>query len=356
VNERYVPINKGNYSMDTPEREAHFETCRGVGWETEYAAYRADWSRLATEQIVSEFPLLVDIELSSLCNLRCPMCYTITDEFKQRVNATRMDWGLYTRIIDEIGGKVPAIRLSLRGEATLHKKFVECVRYAKDHGIKEVSMLTHGGKLTPDYFHRIAKAGIDWITISADGIGATYEKVRKPLKFADLLKKLKAIREIKAENGWVRPVIKVQGIWPAIKEDPQAYYDTFEPLTDLVAFNPLIDYLGNDTHIEYLENFSCPQQYQRLVIGADGRVMKCSNDEENREVIGDLNTETVHEVWHGEKMQGVRELHKRPRGFLDSTVCRRCYLPRLTQDEEATVGLRSFIVRNYVHRIQKIGG
>lgn len=356
MTERYVPINKGNYSMDTPEREARFEACRGAGWEKEYAAYRADWSRLAKEQIISDYPLLVDIELSSLCNLTCPMCYTITDEFKQRVNATRMDWELYTRIIDEIGGKVPAIRLSLRGEATLHKRFVECVSYAKDHGIKEVSMLTHGGKLTPDYFRRIAEAGIDWITISADGIGATYEKVRKPLKFSDLLKKLKVIREIKAENGWVRPVIKVQGIWPAIKEDPQAYYDTFEPLTDLVAFNPLIDYLGNDTHIEYVENFSCPQQYQRLVIGADGRVMKCSNDEENREVIGDLNTETVHQVWHGKKMQAVRELHKRPRGFLDSAVCRRCYLPRLTQDEEAVVGLRRFVVRNYVHRIQKIGG
>lgn len=341
--------------MDTPEREARFETCRGAGWEKEYAEYRSNWSRLATEQIVSEYPLLVDIELSSLCNLHCPMCYTITDEFKRQVNATRMEWDLYKRIIDEIGGKVPAIRLSLRGEPTLHKKFVECVRYAKEHGIKEVSMLTHGGKLTPGYFRKIAEAGIDWITVSADGIGKTYEDIRKPLKFDDLLEKLAAIKEMKKANGWLRPVIKVQGIWPAIKEDPQAYYDTFAPVTDLVAFNPLIDYLGNDTHIEYLENFSCPQQYQRLVVGADGRVMKCSNDEENREVIGDLNTETVHQVWHGEKMQQVRELHQRPRGFMESEVCRRCYLPRLTQDEEAQVGARTFIVRNYVHRLQLVG-
>lgn len=355
MTERYVPINKGNYSMDTAEREASFEVCRGAGWETEYAEYRSNWAKFATEQIVSDYPLLVDIELSSVCNLHCPMCYTITDEFKRQVNATRMDWDLYARIIDEIGGKVPAIRLSLRGEATLHKKFVEAIRYAKDRGIKEVSMLTHGGKLTPDFFRQIAEAGIDWITISADGIGATYEEVRKPLKFNDLLEKLQAIKDMKAANGWLRPVIKVQGIWPAIKENPQAYYDTFAPLTDLVAFNPLIDYLGNDSHIEYLENFTCPQQYQRLVIGADGRVMKCSNDEENREVIADLKNETVHQIWHGEKMQQVRELHQRPRGFMESEVCRRCYLPRLTQDEEAIVDQRTFIVRNYVHRIQLVG-
>ena len=104
MNDRYVPINKGNYSMDTPERETLFEQYKGEGWETEYAEYRRLWSDNAKQQIVSDFPLLVDIELSSICNLKCPMCYTITDEFKRLVNTKRMDWDLYTKIIDEIGG------------------------------------------------------------------------------------------------------------------------------------------------------------------------------------------------------------------------------------------------------------
>ena len=353
--DRYVPINKGNYSMDTSEREGLFDQYRGEGWEAEYAEYRKHWAELPKKQEVRDYPLLVDLELSSLCNLHCPMCYTITDKFKERVNTTRMDWDLYTKIIDEIGGKVPAIRLSLRGEALLHKKFVECIRYAKSRGIKEVSTLTNGGKLTLDFFKEVADAGIDWITISADGVGETYEKIRKPIKFKSLLENIKAISEYKRENGLHRPVIKVQGIWPAIRENPQEYYDTFSPLVDLVAFNPLIDYLGNDTSIEYLENFTCPQQYQRLVIGADGLVMKCSNDEENREVIGDAKTETIHQIWHGKNMTEVRDLLKKDRGFMQSEVCRRCYLPRRTEDETAEVGGRSFTVKNYVFRIQEIG-
>lgn len=355
MSERYVPINKGNYSMDTEEREALFEANRGAGWEDEYATYRKHWSEYAQQQHVSDYPLLVDIELSSICNLTCSMCYTITDEFKKHVNVTRMDWDLYKKIIDEIDGKVTALRLSLRGEATLHTKFIEAIKYAKDSGIKEVSLLTHGGKLTLPYFKKMVEAGVDWITISADGVGATYEEVRKPLRFDDLMTKIKDIKQYKEEHQLKRPVIKVQGVWPAVAVDPDAYYNTFEPHVDLVAFNPLIDYLSNDKHIEYLENFTCPQQYQRLVIGADGLVMKCSNDEENREVIGDIKTETVHQVWHGEKMQAVRELHKRPRGFMESAVCRKCYLPRKTQDEEGKVGARTFTVRNYVHRIQVVG-
>lgn len=355
MNKRYVPINKGNYSMDTPEREARFEQYRGEGWETEYNEYRRNWSAYPQQQTVSEYPLLVDIELSSVCNLACPMCYTITDEFKHRVNTKRMAWDLYKKIIDEIGGKVPAIRLSLRGEATLHTKFAECVRYAKENGVKEVSTLTHGGKLTLPYFEKAVKAGIDWITISVDGVGATYESIRGPLKFDDLLDKIKAIKRYKDEHGLHRPVVKIQGIWPAIRDNPQVYYDTFAPHVDLVAFNPLIDYLGNDTQIEYLDNFTCPQQYQRLVIGADGLVMKCSNDEENREIIGDVNSESVHAVWHGEKMAQVRELHKRPLGFMQSPVCRKCYLPRKTEDEIGSIDGREFIVKNYAHRAQVVG-
>lgn len=355
MSDRYVPINKGNYSMDTPERESLFEEYRGEEWKTGYKKYREDWSNNAKTQTVTDYPLLVDVELASICNLTCPMCYTITDEFSKAVNTTRMDFDLYRRIIDEIGGKVPALRLSLRGEATLHTKFAECIAYAKEKGIKEVSFLTHGGKLTLPYFEKIVKAGADWITISVDGVGETYEKIRKPLKFDDLLNNIKAIKKFKDDHGLHRPVIKVQGIWPAIQEDPQLYYDTFSPYVDLVAFNPLIDYLGNDKNIEYLENFTCPQQYQRLVIGADGLVMKCSNDEENREVIGDINKQTVHEVWHGEAMQRVRDLHKKSKGFMESAVCKKCYLPRKTEDEESQVGVRTFIVRNYVHRIQLVG-
>ena len=355
MNTRNVPINKGNYSMDTSEREARFEAARGEGWEERYAEYRRNWTDFAKGQIVADYPLLVDIELASVCNLRCPMCYTISAPFKQHVNTTLMDWDLYRRIIDEIGGKVPAIRLSLRGEATLHKKFAECIRYAKEHGIGEVSFLTHGGKLTPPFFEQIATAGADWITISVDGVGETYENIRKPLKFQELLSNIKAMKAYKDQHGLRRPVIKIQGIWPAIQSNPQEYYDTFAPYVDLIAFNPLIDYLGNDTQIEYLDNFTCPQQYQRLVIGADGLVMKCSNDEENREVIGDLKSETVHQVWHGERMNAVREMHKRPRGFMESPVCRKCYLPRQTEDEQAEIGGRGFTVKNYVFRNQVIG-
>lgn len=344
-----TPINKGNYDMETPERLALFEEYRALGWEEAYRMYRRNWVEYAKNQYVSEYPLLVDIELSTVCNLNCPMCYTITEDFKKCVNRQFMDKALFRKIVDEIGGKVPAVRLSLRGEPTLHPDFTSCVRYCGEKGIREVSFLTNASKLDEETFIEIAEAGAAWITVSIDGVGETYESIRKPLRFVDTLQKLKNIQKIKAERGWKRPVIKIQSIWPAIQKDPSEFYNTFAPYVDLIAFNPLISgYIAHpDKDITYMEDFCCPQLYQRLVIGADGQVLLCANDEEGQYLLGDVNKQSIYEVWHGEPMEKVRFLHKKG-GFQELKVCRECYLPRETEDERAFVNGREIIVKNYI--------
>jgi radical SAM protein with 4Fe4S-binding SPASM domain len=267
-----------------------------------------------------------------------------------------MDYNLFTKIIDEISGKVPAIRLSLRGEPTIHPKFIECIEYAKSKGIQEVSTLTNGSTLSADFFSKMLRAGIDWLTVSVDGLAEVYENIRKPLKFSETLRKLQEIKQIKDAAGVHKPVVKIQAIWPSIKDDPDKFYRTFAPFVDLIAFNPLIDYLGNDEDIVYEDDFSCCQLYQRLVVGADGKVMVCSNDEDESIIIGDANNESIFDIWHGENLNRMRDIHKTTDGFKSIPVCTRCYLPRKTEDNEiSSVNGCEFIVKNYVNRKQNIG-
>lgn len=356
VGERYIPINKGHFDLDTPERTLAFSEKLAQGWPKEYEEYRRLWIDLAKSRQIRDYPLLVDLELSSKCNLHCPMCYTITEEFLSKVDKQYMDINLFKKVIDEIAGKVFAVRLSLRGESTLNKHFIEAVAYAKEKGIKEVSTLTHGKKFTGDYLRRAVEAGIDWITISIDGTGETYNQIRHPLTWEATLGRLKEIKALKDELGVSKPVIKVQGIWPAIRENPSAYYNALEPYTDLIAYNPLIDYLRNDSEIVYEDNFACPQLYQRLVVGSDGKVMMCSNDEDAQHTVGDAYTQSIHEIWHGDAMNRVRETHARVDGFKDISVCRACYYPRkAVPDETAMVNDRTVIIENYVNRAQVVG-
>jgi hypothetical protein len=80
-NQEYIPVNKGHFDLEPPERAAAFSEKLGRGWEPDCREYRRIWEELPVRKEVRDYPLLVDLELSSRCNLKCPMCPTITDEF-----------------------------------------------------------------------------------------------------------------------------------------------------------------------------------------------------------------------------------------------------------------------------------
>lgn len=354
-NKPYVPINKGQFTLETDERKKRFEQNRGYGVEDAYKENRKLWTDYAKDQFVSDYPLHVDIELASLCNLQCPMCYTITPEFKAKVNAKLMDYNLFTKLVDECAaGNVYSIRLSFRGESFMHDRILDCVKYAKKKGIKEVSTLTNGLRLDEQMFTEMMEAGIDWITISFDGLSETYEQIRRPAKYERAVEKIANYAQIKREAGRVKPVIKIQSILPAIEKEPQAFYDVFSPISDMVSANPLIDFLQSKKDMPKIKNFSCPQVYQRLVVGADGKCMMCANDEEGKIIVGDANTQSIHSIWHGEEMTRVREIHERCAAAKELSACSECYLPLQTYDVEVSVGNRNVLAEKYLSGKQKV--
>lgn len=361
MSEKYTPVNKGHFfELESPERVEAFYKKLSHGWEDEYKEYRRLWEDLPSNQKIRDYPLLVDLETVSRCNLKCPMCPTVTDEFvEKRVTPFKkgqIKYSLIEKIINEVAGKIYSLRLSWIGEPTLHPRLIDAVRLAKNSGIKEVSFLTNGYRLHLDYFIKLAEAGVDLITVSIDGMGETYNEIRKPLKFEETLKKLQDISDYKKANNLNKPLIKIQGVWPAIRENPEGFYNTFSPIVDLIAFNPLIDYLHNDNEIVYEDNFACPQHYQRVVIGSNGKASMCSSDDFMDIDIGDAETQTIHEIWHGEKFKEVRAVHDREDGFKSIKPCKNCYYPRKAEaDEEAVINGRVIKIENYVNRAQEVG-
>jgi len=166
---------------------------------------------------------------------------------------------------------------------------------------------------------------------------------------------LQNLKKLKNKKKSVKPVIKVQTIWPAISNNPKEFYDTFNNITDQIASNPLIDYLHNDTDILFEENFTCPQLWQRLTIGADGRVMLCANDEMMANQVGDVNDESLYDIWHGEKLQKAREIHLKHKGAKEIEPCKHCYLPRKTTTMSVKLENRLLKIDNYVNREQTVG-
>jgi hypothetical protein len=351
-----MEINKADKSASGLWRRFQFHLRRGEGHLLPYLWNRIRWHVYPQFGLAGSYPDHVDLELSSACNMVCPMCYTVTDQFKKEVPHKNMNFDLFCKIVDElVEHGVYSIRLSWRGEPTLNKHFMECIRYARKKGIKEIDSLTNALRLTPAMFEEMVDLRMDWLTISFDGTGETYEEIRKPAKFDEMVAKITEFSEIKKRKKSHKPVVRIQGIWPAIKEDPERYFDTFEPIVDEVSVNVLLDYLHVDKEVQFIPEFTCPVPFQRLAVGSDGRAFMCINDDMGRKPIGDTKSQTIHEIWNGEPMQEVRRVHKQHKGYETFAPCKDCYLPRLTEKKPYQVGRRTIFLDELAGRSQVVG-
>ncbi|MBI3969360.1 MAG: SPASM domain-containing protein [Chloroflexi bacterium] len=351
-----IKINKSDKGASGLKKRLLFHYKRGKGHLRRYMWNRVRWHVYPQFRQAGLYPDHVDIELSSVCNMVCPMCYTTTEPFKKLVPHKSLDFELFKKIVDDCARHgVYSIRLSWRGEPTLNRHFMDCIRYAKRRGVKEVDSLTNALRLTPAMFEELVDLQMDWLTISFDGTGATYEEIRKPAKFPEMVAKIREFHEIKKRKNSVKPVVRIQGVWPAIKEDPERYFETFEDIVDEVSVNDLLDYLHNDDDIQYVENFTCPVPFQRMVVGSDGRVFMCINDELGRNQVGDLNTQSIYEVWNGEGLRRVREAHIRHEGYHTFEPCKVCYQPRQTVPVPIQIGNRVITLDQLVGREQVVG-
>jgi len=130
-----MKINKGQFIFSKWDG-IKFSYKRGKGYLFRYLLNRFRWYYYPRLHYISRFPDHVDIEISSACNMRCPMCYTITEEFKKRVSRQFMSFELFKKIIDECTKyNVFSIRISLRGEPFIHPDVIKMIKYAHDKGI-----------------------------------------------------------------------------------------------------------------------------------------------------------------------------------------------------------------------------
>ena len=291
---------------------------RGRGKLLAYLANRYAWSRYPGQRRVAPFPLNVDIEVSSVCQLKCTHC------FRQYMDIGEngfMPLEMYRAIVEECGRMgLFTLKFSMRGEPLLHPDIVEMVRLAKAAGIKEVWINTNGGAITEELARGIIGAGVDWITMSFDGLGEHYEAVRIPLKYEESLAKLKILRRVRDELG-ANTLLNVQAIWSAISHDPQGYIRLMKSIVDRVAYNPDMHFDHNTVVPD--PKFVCPRLWQRLCITSAGNYLMCPSDFKMQQVLGNAAVTGVKQAW--DELQGrQRRLHLEGRR-LESPVCSVCH-------------------------------
>lgn len=304
---------------------------RGKGKFIPYLINRLQFNHLCKLHIKPKFPPHLDIEPTMLCNMKCPMC------FQQHMPIPKegyIDFELYKKIVDECGrNKLYSIRLCHRGEPLMHPRIIDMVRYAKDKGVREVFILTNTMLLDEKMIKGLYDAGLDWLQMSIDGTYDNYEKIRKPQKFEEVYAKVKLAHKIRKEQKRLRPILWIQSLWSAVKHNPREFIDIFKPYVDKIAFHVDFDY---EHRFKKDTDFICYRLWHRMMIMADGSVPMCNSDFLKEELVGNVKTQTVKEIWNGEKLERIRRLHLEKKRF-GISCCAKCNWGNLREEKEVLV-------------------
>jgi radical SAM protein with 4Fe4S-binding SPASM domain len=257
--------------------------------------------------ILRDFPMHLDIEATSRCNLRCTFCDKLPQLAKGQFGD--MDMVLYKKIIDEgARNNLWGVKLSYRGEPLLHKGIVEMVSYAKKNGILDVYFNTNGMLLTRSMSEQLLDAGLDRISISIEGTEPEqFERHRVGARFDVIIKNIDDLLEARKKRGSAFPKLRIQTVYfPGM--DVERYKDFWSKRCDEVA---AIDYKdGANLKTGLTHDWACPQLWQRMTIQWDGSVSPCNNDDRCLLVVGNINERTVRECWHDNSVNDARRLHK----------------------------------------------
>jgi Radical SAM superfamily/Iron-sulfur cluster-binding domain len=149
-------------------------------------------------------PSRLYIECTAACNISCAQaCCAPETGITRTRQAGMLDFDLFTRVVDEVGGALVRIDFFNYGEAFLHKRAVEMCEYIKSRfpGVYLYTS-TNGLALTEAQARRLVHSGIDEVTFSIDGATqAAYAQYRQRGRFETAIHNLRAMADEKRRSG-----------------------------------------------------------------------------------------------------------------------------------------------------------
>ena len=291
-----------------------------------YKAYRKKWNDNPKNNIIEDFPIHLDIEVNSSCNLRCVMCFQSSE--KTRPKYGYMTFDLFKKIIDEgTEHGLCSIKPMFRGEPLLHPKIVEMMKYAKEKGVIEVMLNTNATLLSEEKARGLIEVGVDRIICSVDACSKElYEKIRVGAKFDNVLNNIKRLQELKKELGVDKPIVRAQMVdTPQNHLQIDSFVDYWGSIVDEVSVEAMYEWHNMVSDAAEDKDFCCAQLWQRLIILWDGQILLCCGDNRAEIVVGNAKVDNLSELWKSDKLKFFRELHLKGESH-KMISCRRCGL------------------------------
>lgn len=265
----------------------------------------------------TKYPVNLILETTTVCNLACSLC---PHRIMKRKKGAVMAWPLYEKIIKEVAENSPSDTIvwhAFMGEPTMCEDLPDRIIVAKGLGIKNVWLNTNAN----NDMARVMASGVDKVIVSLDAYSdEAYNKIRCGGDFARAVSNIDYMLKSKTPDQ----EIIVQFISHQNNRDEQEKFKKF--WLSVGATTKIRNKLGWGRSV-----FSVVDQMQirrpcgwlmrQMVILNDGTVAQCDADFEGIYSAGNINNQTIHEVWSGE-LKKRRDKHCS--GNFNFEPCNRC--------------------------------
>lgn len=319
----------------------HIEHILDDSWKTQkdeaYLEYRRMWEEVPANKVFLDFPIHLDIETTTKCNLKCPMCSRTLQiengDFEENGFISKEE---YANIIDQaVAMGTKSIKLNYLGEPLLHKDVVWQVAYAKEKGIIDVMMNSNASALTEKNSQALLEAGLDNMFISMDAVNPKdFETQRIGTTIGRVIDNTYSFIKLREK---IRPACQVR-LSMILYDDPkwaaqhEAMKVMWEGLVDAVNVNHYCDRsLTINNEFPEIKGFHCSQPFHRMFLKYSGKVTVCCFDDRDETPMGDWRKQSLHEIWNSAPYNHFRTMHAENK-YYKIEMCRQCTIPQCSNN------------------------
>ena len=300
-------------------------------------------SRLLQKPIQWGVPFSISIEPTTACNLRCPECPSGLRAFSRPTGNLRSDF--FRKTIDDLHRDLSFLIFYFQGEPYINPDFLDMVQYASQRGIYTITS-TNGHFLNEENARKTIESGLDRLIISVDGsTQEVYEQYRKSGKLEVVLQGARNVVKWKKELKSKTPhlIFQFLVVRPNEHQIPEIYKLAEEigidevrlktaQIYDYAQGNPLIP--NQDRYSRYRKQADgsyriknqllnhCWKLWHACVITWDGVVVPCCFDKDAQYRMGNLQEQSLREVWQQQPYREFRKQLLKGRDKID--ICTNC--------------------------------
>jgi radical SAM protein with 4Fe4S-binding SPASM domain len=289
-------------------------------------------------------PLHMQMELTSFCNLECPVCPTGTGELHR--DAKSMDVELFERLMSQVGRYLLTMSLWGWGESLLHKRLGRFLEIARRYPAA-VLLSTNGQNLNQSWVQEALTTHPPTYLIAAiDGLtDETNSVYRRGAKLRPALEGVRELADWKRRTGAKLPVLHLRFMamkqneheLPHVREFARdAGFDmvsirslsiidsTENQHRDLIPLSDLLKaYTYDGGKRVRRDDFVCQHAFTFPTMMADGRIVSCEQDFNVSQPYGTFTKDRDFDgIWYSQEASAIREtVRDRPEDF---SFCRNC--------------------------------